>query len=284
MKVYIVDAFTKELFKGNQAGVVLLKDEEPFPEESFMKNLAAELKHSETAYVKRTGKKSYAIRYFTPVEEVALCGHATVSSFAVMRDEHLIGTGNYVAETLAGKLDISVEDDLIWMDMAEPKFVCSFPKSEQEELYAAFGLEVPASSKPLVPGVVSTGLRDILLPVCDRNTLNAAVMDLEKVVMLSGKYQVVGIHMYCLGDGAEITAHCRNFAPLYGIPEEAATGTSNGALTYYLRQAGFIGDGNVNCFHQGQAMGRESVIYSVISGEKIRVGGNGMISLRCELY
>lgn len=284
MKVYIVDAFTQEIFKGNQAGVVLLQDGEPFPEDLFMKNIAAELKHSETAYVKRTGEKSFAIRYFTPVEEVALCGHATVSSFVVMRDEHLIGTGDYVADTQAGKLEVSVEDDMIWMDMAEPKLICLFSKSEQKELYAAFGLDVPASSQPLVPGVVSTGLRDILLPVGDQNTLNAAVMDLEKVAMLSEKYKVVGIHMYCLGDGKGITAHCRNFAPLYGIPEEAATGTSNGALTYYLRQEGLINDGNVNCFHQGKAMGRESVIYSVISGEKIRVGGNGTISLRCELY
>lgn len=283
MKIYIVDAFTKKIFQGNQAGVALLEGKEEFPEEAFMKNLAAELKHSETAFVKQTGENVFSIRYFTPMAEVELCGHATISAFTVMRDTNYIGNGNYRADTLAGKLNITVEDDMIWMDMASPKHIYDFCREEQEELYSAYGLDL-SSELQLTPSIVSTGLRDILLPVVNCESLNFAVMDSEKIILLSQKYQVVGVHMFCLSETEGITAFCRNFAPLYGIPEEAATGTSNGALTYYLRQNGIITDGPVNVFHQGQVMGRESCIYTTIEGDSIRVGGNGKISLECKFF
>ena len=53
MKIFICDAFSSEIFKGNQAGVVILDEKENYPDENFMKNIAAELKHSETAFVKK---------------------------------------------------------------------------------------------------------------------------------------------------------------------------------------------------------------------------------------
>ena len=65
------------------------------------------------------------------------------------------------------------------------------------------------------------------------------------------------------GDG--YTAHVRDFAPLYGIPEESATGTANAALTYYLQQNGCLGARTACSFLQGEAMGRPSVIASRIS-------------------
>lgn len=72
-----------------------------------------------------------------------------------------------------------------------------------------------------------------------------------------------------------MTAYVRNFAPLYDIDEEAATGTSNGALTYYLYRRGLVKPEGVNVFVQGEAMGRPSEIRSRLlpNGEKIRVGG-----------
>ena len=71
MELYIADAFTATRFCGNQAGVALL-GREPFPEEGFLRALAGELKHSETAFVRQTGERSFHIRYFTPAEEVDL--------------------------------------------------------------------------------------------------------------------------------------------------------------------------------------------------------------------
>lgn len=283
MKIYVVDAFAEELFKGNQAGIVLLDKEEAFPPESFMKSLAAELKHSETAFVKQTGEDMFDIRYFTPEAEVELCGHATIASFAAMRDTGRIHIGEYRAGTLAGELAVSLERRMVWMDMAEPEYRYEFSARERGQLYDAYGLDLSSAPGNLVPGIVSTGLCDILLPVKDRESLYKAVMDQERVAALSKQYRAVGIHMFCLGGSDGGTAYCRNFAPLVGIPEESATGTSNGALTYYLRRNGIIEDGAVNTFVQGETMGKESRIYTRITGEKIRVGGSGKLCMECSL-
>ena len=80
MEVYIADAFTNCPFSGNQAGVVLLGQAD-FPRDTLMRALAGELKHSETAFVRRTGERSFHVRFFTPVDEVDLCGHAAVAAF-----------------------------------------------------------------------------------------------------------------------------------------------------------------------------------------------------------
>ena len=81
-------------FPATRRGLALLGTED-FPEEGLMRALAGELKHSETAFVRRTGEKSFHIRYFTPAEEVDLCGHATIASFTVLRD-----TGGHRARRL----------------------------------------------------------------------------------------------------------------------------------------------------------------------------------------
>ncbi len=127
---------------------------------------------------------------------------------------------------------------------------------------------------------------DILLPVRDLATLDRAVQNEPEVTRLSGHYNVVGVHMFC-PHTPDAAAHCRNFAPLYAIPEEAATGTSNGALTYYLFRRGLIQTGADNRFVQGEKMGKPSEILSRITedenGVKVRVGGRALITLKCEL-
>ena len=114
-----------------------------------------------------------------------------------------------------------------------------------------------------------------------------SVQNEARVTELSRKYQVVGVHMFCLSDWEGISAECRNFAPLYAIPEESATGTANGALTYYLYQYGIIEQEKENVFYQGEAMGKPSYIKSVIEFKgtqpKVKIGGEAVISLKGEL-
>ena len=105
MRYYIVDAFTDHPFGGNPAGVVLL-DGNSFPNETLMLQIAAELRYSETAFVRRDSEKEFTIRYFTPMAEVDLCGHATIASFALMHRK-LGVTGRCFCHTNAG--DISVK-------------------------------------------------------------------------------------------------------------------------------------------------------------------------------
>ena len=276
MELYVADAFTTTRFSGNQAGVALLGSED-FPAETLMRALAGELKHSETAFVKQAGEKAFHIRYFTPAEEVDLCGHATIAAFTVLRDTGAIAPGDYALHTRSGDLEIEVGKDAVWMDMSE---------AEQAELYAAYGLTLADRPAGLEPQAVSTGLMDILLPVQTLETLDKAVQNEAEVTRLSEHYDVVGVHMFC-PNTPDAAAHCRNFAPLYAIPEEAATGTSNGALTYYLYRRGLIQAGADNRFVQGEKMGKPSEILSRItedgSGVKVRVGGRALITLKCEL-
>ena len=285
MELFVADAFTTVRFSGNQAGVALL-GEEGFPEEGLMRALAGELKHSETAFVRRTGEKSFHIRYFTPAEEVDLCGHATIAAFTVLRETGAIGPGDYALHTRSGDLEIQVGADSVWMDMAPPTDGRGFSEEEQAALYAAYGLSLADRPEGLEPQAVSTGLMDILLPVKDLGALERAVQDEAEVTRLSEHYGVVGVHMFCPRT-ADATAHCRNFAPLYAIPEEAATGTSNGALTYYLYRRGLVQGGAENRFVQGEKMGKPSEILSRITetegGLKVQVGGRALLTLRCQL-
>ena len=172
------------------------------------------------------------------------------------------------------------------MVMASPTDGRTFSEEEQRELYAAYGLTLADRPEGLEPQAVSTGLLDILLPVKDLETLDKAVQNEGEVTRLSEHYGVVGVHMFC-PHTPDAAAHCRNFAPLYAIPEEAATGTSNGALTYYLYCRGLIRAGAENRFVQGEKMGKPSEILSRITeengGVKVRVGGRALLTLQCQL-
>ncbi|MGP1430007.1 MAG: PhzF family phenazine biosynthesis protein [Fusobacterium sp.] len=286
MKIFVCDAFSSEIFKGNQAGVVIVEEKENYPSEILMKNIAAELKHSETAFVKKMDNKIFKIRYFTPTEEVKLCGHATISVFSTLRKLNIVSVGKYIAETLAGNLEIIVDKDFIWMDMASPKIEYIFNLNEIKELYSAFNLDISQAPKNLIPKIVNTGLSDIIIPIEDKKVLDSFTMDKEKVIELSKKYKVVGAHLFSLDKDKKFTAFCRNIAPLVGIDEECATGTSNGALTHYLKEYNIISVKDINSFRQGEAMQRASTILSRYKedGVTIQVGGNAVISFECELY
>ena len=134
------------------------------------------------------------------------------------------------------------------------------------------------------PVIVKVGLPDILLPVGSKHALDHAIQDRDEVVRLSRDSGLVGVHMFfCPNDGTP-TAYCRNFAPLFGIDEESATGTSNASLTYYLNTQGRIVPDAVNTFVQGEAMGKPSRILSKVDecGD-IWIGGNAVISVQGEL-
>ena len=90
MKIYVMDAFAAKLFGGNQAGVALPEGE---VSDETMRLIAAELKHSETAFVWPRADGSVDLRYFTPAGEVELCGHATIASFALLRRLGLLADG-----------------------------------------------------------------------------------------------------------------------------------------------------------------------------------------------
>ena len=299
MKFYIVDAFTAEKFGGNPAGVVILPDGADFPADEIMVKTAAELRYSETAFIKNLGGGEFNIRYFPPAAEVDLCGHATIGSFkALLYGGFIKDNGKYINHTLAGDLEIDVKNGSILMDMAAPVKINEITETAAlEELYSIMGLdysEQKTAGVTLTPQMISTGLPDIMMPVASLEALDAISPDFPALSKLSEKYEVVGVHAFTLDCGGKKgeTCHVRNFAPLYDIDEEAATGTSNGALTYYGYLNGFVKAGDDCCFVQGEKMGRPSEIRSHIEAGgsaadadcSIKVGGNAVILAEGDIH
>lgn len=291
MKFYIADAFAEELFGGNPAGVVILDKDGAFPSPEIMQKTAAELRYSETAFIQQLGPNQFQLRYFTPAAEVALCGHATIASFAALSEAGLIkDESRCTARTLAGDLRIELDRGFIMMGMGIPEHLGTIRQSaELDELYSIMGLSRAHQATitkgghrtVLYPEIISTGLPDILLPLKDQESLSAIRPDFPALAKLSQKHQATGIHAFTLDPCSPgVTAHCRNFAPLFGIDEEAATGTASGALTHYLFAHQFITSGQTYTFIQGEAMGRPSKILSRVlpqDSRLIQVGGSAKI-------
>ena len=279
MRYFIVDAFTNAPFGGNPAGVVLLDGD--FPTDELMQQVAAELRYSETAFVQQNGPKEFTVRYFTPAGEVDLCGHATIATFGLLRQEGIIPDHSLcINHTLAGDLEISASEQVM-MQMATPRAIDKPIDIDRLHHIMAGTNQQEWPSLPVE--IISTGLPDIMMPVMSLEALNALQPDMDALSDLSRQLDVTGVHAFAItGDG--YTAHVRNFGPLYGIPEESATGTANAALTHYLHRQGIINAPAECRFLQGEAMKRPSVIVTVLHVDgNINVGGQYCIIARGEL-
>ena len=281
MRFFIADAFTETLFGGNPAGVVLIDEDRDYPSDEVMVKTAAELRYSETAFIKKHAPGEFRARYFTPAAEVDLCGHATIASFYCLLRAGIISEGETcLVHTLSGDIEVSVTNGFVMMDMASPKHLGTIKDAvELDRLYEVMGSEYNQTTG-LYPMMISTGLPDIMMPVASREELEELAPDMKALSKLSEDYNVVGVHAFTLDAEEGTTAHARNFAPLYDIDEEAATGTSNGALTYYLCLNQKIPVKAECRIVQGEKMGRPSVIRtSIDAGEvcRIKVGGSAVI-------
>lgn len=276
MEYYIVDAFSDKPFGGNPAGVVLLGNND-FPNEGLMLQVAAELRYSETAFVQRHSANEYTLRYFTPKHEVELCGHATVATFSLLHRKGL-SAGQCLCHTKAG--DLSIEADTrVMMQMAVPRIVDTV--RHPADIYKAVGL--PSYEPSLPVQIAYSGLADIMLPLPDVASLQTLQPDMEAITALTRQLNAVSIHPFAFGQDG-YTAHVRDFAPLYGVPEESATGTANAALTYYLMQNNLISPTGEYTFLQGEAMGRPSVVATRITSDgTLYVGGTAAIVAQGEL-
>ena len=108
-------------------------------------------------------------------------------------------------------------------------------------------------------------------------TLQSLQPNMEAISAITKKHDAVSFHVFAFGNDG-YTAHVRDFAPLYDIPEESATGTANASLTYHLQQCGCLGKEAECAFLQGEAMGRPSVVATRITADgTIYVGGTATI-------
>lgn len=277
IKIYQMDAFTDKPFSGNPAGVVPNADG---LNEQQMLMIAKEMNLSETAFVFQGDERcDFEVRFFTPTEEVDLCGHATIATFSLLKELGKFEKDEVTQKTKAGILSVKVIDDnTILMKQAEPKKIekdlakkrlLEAMKLEEKD-YGISGLMEEAE-------IWTTGLKDILMPVKSKEALKAMNPDMSKLTELSNDLDVIGLHAFAIEDDI---FYARNFAPACGIPEEAATGTSNGALGACLHSKGYKGLKTLSfTVNQGMWMNSPSQIdVSVLDLEnpEVWVGGKAI--------
>ncbi|EMQ4905084.1 PhzF family phenazine biosynthesis protein [Listeria monocytogenes] len=272
ISVYVASAFSKNNKGGNKAGVVL---NEPTLATAQKMAIAKQLGYAETAFLTESNCADFKLEYFTPKEEVALCGHATIGTFAILMHLNKIHKNQYTIETNSGVLTITIKEDTIFMEQNQPTFYDIIPPNN---LTGCFDLNSLNANYPIQ--IVSTGLKDILIPVKSEADLYALEPNFEMVKEVSKQYEVVGMHLYTFNDDRII---CRNFAPLFDINEEAATGTSNGTLACYLYQHQYL-QKELYVFEQGHSLHSPSEILVKldVTGNneiaRVYVGGNGYYS------
>lgn len=276
--VYTLYSFAKDNMGGNLAGVVLDADH---LSDAQMLNIANQVGFSETAFVHKSNKATFKVRFFTPNSEVDLCGHATIATFSLLRSRGLIGNGIFSQETKAGILNITVDHDNVYMNQILPKYYDILDKAEIAD---SLNLSSNDFLTNLPAQIVSTGLKDVIVAVKSIKILSSIHPDFEKISELSKKYNIIGYHVFSLETKFGSTAHCRNFAPLYDINEESATGTSNGALACYLYNYGVIIKERSSelVFEQGYSIGKPSEILVRLKIKKdkiseVLVGGTAII-------
>jgi PhzF family phenazine biosynthesis protein len=240
MRAFVVDAFTDTAFRGNPAGVVQV---DAPADAVWMQSVAAELKHSETAFVSpRPG--GYDLRWFTPLVEVDLCGHATLAA------AHVLATGSgdpgpFAFETRSGTLTARVlSDGAVTLD---------FPARAVSPVRAPDGLDAALAVEPL--GCYGNGM-DLLVEVADAR----AVASLRPDIALLAEVDCRGVIVTAAGDGSSGAAQgadfvSRFFAPRVGVDEDPVTGSAHCALAPFW----------------SERLGRESLVGAQLSGRGGRV-------------
>lgn len=273
VEALLVHSFTKEGSGGNPAGVVLNADGLSNKEKLA---IAQAVGFSETAFVAQDDEVDFDVSFFTTTDEVDFCGHATLAAFSVMHQEGIITSGKYCQRTKAGLLEVSVEPDgQVVMEQKLPEYGKVLDADCVSEL---IGLDSAALKSTQLPiEIISTGLADIMVSV-PLGSLDNIQVNEKLTIEFCKQHNVVGIHAFELCENGEVTAHCRNFAPLFGISEESATGSSSGALACYLTKYLASKYSGYFVFEQGRAMGCSSRLTAFIDSNeanitKVCVGG-----------
>jgi len=246
--IYQIDAFAKRPFEGNPAAVCPLPAWLP---DRLMQSIAAENNLSETAFLAAEGD-DYAIRWFTPVEEVALCGHATLASAFVLF-ECLGFAGERIRFTSkSGALSVSTEGDQLVLDFpTRPPRPCDIP----DVLVEAFGV-VPAECLKH---------DDYLLIFDDQEDVVQAAPRMDLLARLDCR----GIIISAVGTEHDFVS--RFFAPRVGVPEDPVTGSAHTVLTPYW--AGRLGKQRLRA---RQVSARGGDLDCTLRGERVLIAGHAV--------
>ena len=255
-----VDAFTSQLFAGNPAAVCLL----PEPaDETWMQHLALEMNLSETAFLTRLSSDRFALRWFTPVVEVDLCGHATLASAHVLWDEgHVAPDVPLRFETQSGVLGAERRDDWIELD---------FPAEPDEPVLPPAGL---IEALHVDARYVGRNRFDCLVEVDTEATVRAVAPDFSRLREVDVRGTIVTSPADT--DGFDFVS--RFFAPTAGIDEDSVTGSAHCCLgPFWQRRLGRTE------FTAYQASRRGGVVRIKLADDRVRLSGQAVTGFRAAL-
>lgn len=233
IEVHIVNAFIDGDTGGNPAGVVVDANQLSTDQKQAV---ASQVGLSETAFVSRSSIATLKLEFFTPTQQIAHCGHATIATFSLLRQLGVLSEGRHTKETIDGNRNILIESDAAFMQQRVPSYL---PITEEHEAFRAVLQSLNISSDLLldvhVPQVVNTGNSFLILPIVDEETLLSLEPSFSAVEAISKQFDLIGYYAFTLSvKNPGRIAGTRMFAPRYGIKEEAGTGMAAGSLACYL--------------------------------------------------
>ncbi|MGH3949934.1 MAG: PhzF family phenazine biosynthesis protein [Pseudonocardiaceae bacterium] len=254
MEFFLVDAFTDTAFAGNTAAVVLLDEQ---ADDTWMQSVAAEFKHSETAFVQASGTAQKQLRWFTPTTEVDLCGHATLAT------AHVLG-GDHTFRTRSGDLHCT-DTGGGWIQM-------DFPADHAQPLTP--DAQVAAALQGVTIDHYAQGVADLLVVAAKPDQVRALEPDLTAIAALP----VRGVIVTAPSDRDDIDFISRCFYPGSGVGEDPVTGSAHCTLAPYWSQR--IGADELV---GAQVSARGGVVRTTLRGDRVGLSGRAVTVARGDL-
>lgn len=294
-KIYQIDSFSNKKFFGNPAGVVYKADGLT---EVDMQRIARELNNSETAFIFSSDSKEYDVhvRFFTPLKEVPICGHATIAAHYVIALENNLKEKTCIRQkTGAGILPVEIEplgnSYNIVMTQGKVEFGNIIEGNDLGRLVSALGIDNNDLITEAPVQIVSTGHSKVMIGIKDYQQLHNLTPDMGELNKLSEKINCNGYFVFTFDSNeADILIKGRMFAPAIGIEEDPVTGNANGPVGVYIvkyKLAEF--DDNLKfSAKQGMSIDREGKInvnVSIENGEpvKVQVSGTATVVFKTEI-
>ncbi|ALM56412.1 PhzF family phenazine biosynthesis isomerase [Staphylococcus equorum] len=282
IKVYHYDAFSKKPSKGNPAGVVLNGDDLT---ETEMQDVAFKVGFNETAFPIASDRADLRIRYFSPKQEMELCGHATMATiYALKTNGWLENKTELTIETNAGVLPIRItkneqKEIHITMKQALPQFK-KFEGSRYD-LAKAIGIEEVDFDDELPITYGSTGAWTLLIPIKSLDIFNKMEPNNKVFSSILNEIPNASVHPFCLESYyEEADMHGRHFSSTFsGTIEDPVTGTASGVMgAYFAKYIKKECDMPINLIvEQGQEMNKDGqVIVNVAENNEIEITGNAV--------
>lgn len=260
MRLLQIDAFTAEPFKGNPAAVCLLDRER---DEVWMQNVAAEMNLSETAFL-LTREDGFSLRWFTPVIEVDLCGHATLASAHALWEENVLAANETARfHTRSGLLTAARAGDWIELDFPATREQTADPPPA---LLESLGISVPV--------YVGRNKFDYLVELESEE----AVRNLDPDHAQLRGVPVRGVIVTSRSSNRDFDFVSRFFAPGSGVDEDPVTGSAHCCLTPYWSAR--LGKTEMVAY---QASSRGGVVRVRLDGDRVKLAGRAVTVLRGDL-